>query len=256
MVCTWAGEDNRAAVVPGGPHAALVADGAVDVCHGNQCRRSGGRFRRHLPDGIQLFRLELGRRGVRWVLAGFFILVPMHRMGMYTNAEYLEARFGVGTRITSVFVQLQFRTLVMGMMSISIFRILSVVCGWDWLAWAAVVLVAALAAAYTAVGGMRSVAITDTLQVVVMSAAALLIWFVIWGAVGGWDGLQQRLEAAQPSLEKQILHVGRDNVDREDVSALTPNQIQARLMAGGEYDPDSKVIVGRTPFWILTLSMI
>ncbi len=191
-----------------------------------------------------------------WVLAGFFILVPMHRMGMYTNAEYLEARFGVGTRITSVFVQLQFRTLVMGMMSISIFRILSVVCGWDWLAWAAVVLVAALAAAYTAVGGMRSVAITDTLQVVIMSAAALLIWFVIWGAVGGWDGLQQRLEAAQPSLEKQILHVGRDNVDREDVSALTPNQIQARLVAGGEYDPDSKVIVGRTPFWILTLSMI
>ena len=89
-----------------------------------------------------------------------------------------------------------------------------------------------------------------------MSTAALLIWFVIWGAVGGWDGLEQRLEAAQPGLEKQMLHVGRDNVDREDVSALAPNQIQARLMAGGEYDPDSQVIVRRTPFWIFTLSMI
>ncbi len=33
-----------------------------------------------------------------WALAGFFILVPMYRMGMYTNAEYLEARFGVGAR--------------------------------------------------------------------------------------------------------------------------------------------------------------
>ena len=83
-----------------------------------------------------------------WALAGFFIFVPMYRRGMYTNAEYLEARFGAGARITSVFVQVQFRTLVMGMMSISIFRILSVVCGWDWLAWSAVVLVAALAAAY------------------------------------------------------------------------------------------------------------
>ena len=191
-----------------------------------------------------------------WALAGFFILVPMYRMGMYTNAEYLEARFGVGARITSVFVQVQFRTLVMGMMSISLFRMLSVLCGWDWPAWAAVVLVAALAAVYTAVGGMRSVAITDTLQVGVMSAAALLIWLVIWGAVGGWDGMQERLEAAQPGLEKQILHVGRDHIDREDAGTLTPNQIQARLVAGGEYDPDAKVIVGRTPFWILTLSMI
>ena len=191
-----------------------------------------------------------------WALAGFFIIVPMYRMGMYTNAEYLEARFGVGARITSVFVQVQFRTLVMGMMSISIFRLLSVVLGWEGLAWWAVVLVAALAAGYTAVGGMRSVAVTDTLQVVVMSIAAVAIWCVIWGAVGGWDGMQQRFEAAQPGLEKQMLHVGRDNVDREDASAITPNQIRARLVAGGEYDPNSKVIVRRTPFWMFTLSMI
>ena len=191
-----------------------------------------------------------------WALAGFFIFVPLYRMGMYTNAEYLEARFGAVARITSVLVQVQFRTLVMGMMSISVFRILSVVCGWDWLAWSAVVLVAALAAGYTAVGGMRSVAVTDTLQVVVMSAAALLFWLVIWGAVGGWDGLQQRLEAAEPGLERQMLHVGRDNIDQEDAGALSPNQIQARLAAGGEYDPDSKVIVRRTPFWIFSLSMV
>ena len=65
-----------------------------------------------------------------WALGGFFIFVPMYRMGMYTNAEYLEARFGASARITSVFVQLQFRTLVMGMMSISIFRMLSVLFGW------------------------------------------------------------------------------------------------------------------------------
>ena len=191
-----------------------------------------------------------------WALSGFFILVPMYRMGMYTNAEYLEARFGTGARITSVFVQLQFRTLVMAMMSISIFRILSVVCGWDWLAWTAVVLVAALAAAYTAVGGMRSVTVTDTLQVVVMSTATLLIWLVLWGAVGGWEGLQQRFEGAQPDLEKQMLHVGRDNIDREDAGALSPNQIQGRLLTGAEFDPDSQVIVRRTPLWIFSLAMI
>ena len=191
-----------------------------------------------------------------WALAGFFILVPMYRLGMYTNAEYLEARFGVGSRITSVFVQLQFRTLVMGMMSISIFRILSVVCGWDRLAWAAVVLVAALAAVYTAAGGMRSVAITDTLQVVVMSVSALLVWLAIWSAVGGWTGMQQRFEDAQPDLEKQMLHVGRDNLDREAAGELSPRQLQGKLLTGGEFDPENNVIVRRTPVWIFSLSMI
>ncbi len=191
-----------------------------------------------------------------WALAGFFILVPMYRMGMYTNAEYLEARFGVGARIISVFVQLQFRTLVMGMMSISIFRMLSVLCGWDWLAWAAVVLVAALAALYTAAGGMRSVAVTDTLQVVVMSVAAVLIWLAVWGGVGGWAGMQERFEDAQPGLEQQMLHIGRDNVDREDARGLSPTQIQARELTGGEFDPDSQIIVRRTPVWIFSFSMI
>ena len=191
-----------------------------------------------------------------WALGGFFIFVPMYRMGMYTNAEYLEARFGASARITSVFVQLQFRTLVMGMMSISIFRMLSVLFGWDWLAWAAVALVAALAAVYTAVGGMRSVVVTDTLQVVVMSAAALLIWLAIWGAVGGWEGMQERFQDAQPGLEKQMLHVGRDNIDREDARELSPKQIQGRVLTGGEFDPHTQAIVRRTPFWIFSLSMI
>lgn len=191
-----------------------------------------------------------------WALAGFFILVPMYRMGMYTNAEYLESRFGTGARITSVLVQLQFRTLIMGMMSVSIFRILSVVCGWDGLAWSAVVMVAALASVYAAVGGMKSVTITDALQVVVMSTAALLIWLTIWGAVGGWEGLQERLEDAQPGLETEMLHIGRDNIDREDAGTLSSEQIQGRLLLGGEYDPDKRIIVRRTPFWIFSFSMI
>ena len=48
-----------------------------------------------------------------WVIAAFFIFLPMYRVGMYTNAEYLEARFGVAARVICALVQVQYRTSVL-----------------------------------------------------------------------------------------------------------------------------------------------
>ena len=48
-----------------------------------------------------------------WALAGFFIAIPMYRAGMYTNAEYLEARFGPAARVLSALVQVQYRTCLL-----------------------------------------------------------------------------------------------------------------------------------------------
>ena len=50
---------------------------------------------------------------VGWVLAVFFLFMPMYRSGMYTNAEYLESRFGVSSRVLCALVQVQYRTLVL-----------------------------------------------------------------------------------------------------------------------------------------------
>ena len=66
-----------------------------------------------------------------WLLLAHRIILPMYRSGMYTNAEYLESRFGLSPRIVSVLVQVLYRTVILGMISTTNFLTLKIVCGWD-----------------------------------------------------------------------------------------------------------------------------
>lgn len=145
---------------------------------------------------------------VAWLLAAYFLFLPLYRSGMYTNAEYLEYRFGPATRTFSVLIQIQHRTNVLGNVAYSLYLTFTVLTGWGNEAWALVVLIALVAAAYTASGGLRSVAWTDTVQSVAMIVAAVVLWVIVWNAVGGWSGLEARLNARDPKLAESMLHVG------------------------------------------------
>ncbi len=191
-----------------------------------------------------------------WALGAFFIFPPMYRAGMYTNAEYLEARFGVAARVISVFVQVQYRTLVLAIIGKTVYLMLSIVCGWGPEAWWAVVAIAVLAALYTSFGGLRSVVVTDGLQFIVMAATALVFWVIIWNHVGGWSGIEARLAAVDADLPAQMLHIGEDRIDREDVSAASSETVQRKLLLGGEYDPVDQVIVRRTPAGLVVLAFV
>lgn len=148
-----------------------------------------------------------------WIVAANWIVLPMYRRGMYTNAEYLEARFGPATRIISAFVQVQYRTMVLGIIANTLFLTLAVVCGWGKGAWWGVVAIVAIAAIYTTWGGLKSVAITDALQSVVMMAGAVALFIVVWNEVGGFDGARQRLAAHDPAVVSSMLHIGSDRVE-------------------------------------------
>ncbi len=192
---------------------------------------------------------------VGWALAAYFIFLPMYRAGMYTNAEYLETRFGPSARVLCAFIQVQYRTLVMGVMSVSLFWTLSVICGWDQTpAMAAVGAIAIFASIYTAFGGLRSVAISDVLQFVVMTVAALLIWFIVLDHLGGWSGVEERL-SGDPELN-QLLHAGSDLPSVEDVSTRTPQEIDHKLLLGGEYSSEEGTITRTTPNWLLALGFL
>ncbi len=205
--------------------------------------------------GLQYFVTNWVGTVVGWVLGAHFIILPMYRAGMYTNAEYLEARFGTATRIISVFVQVQYRTLVLGIIATTIYLTLSVVCGWGPLAtWSVVVGIALLATLYTALGGLKSVAITDALQSVVMIIASIVLFVIVWNEAEGLSGIAKRLDQDQPGLSATLLHVGHDKVVTEDVSQLEPQAIQRRLLIGGEYDEASRQIVRTTPAWLACLS--
>jgi len=191
-----------------------------------------------------------------WALAAYFVFLPMYRAGMYTNAEYLEARYGPTARVLCAFVQVQYRTLVLGIMGVSLCWTLNVVCGWDQSrAMLTVAGVAIFASIYTACGGLRSVAVTDVLQFVVMTLAALIIWFIVFGKVGGWSGVEERLTRADPELE-QLLHVGSDLPSVEDVSQSTQQQIDRKLLLGGVYRAEDGTITRRTPSWVFALGFL
>jgi len=191
-----------------------------------------------------------------WAIAAFLILPSIYRAGIYTNAQYLEARFGPAVRVICALIQVQYRTLVLAIIANTLFLTLSIVCGWGEGAWWAVAAIALLASIYTALGGLRSVAVTDALQFVVMTVAGLVIWVVVWNQVGGWDGLTQGLENHEPGLSDRLLHVGHENIDLTKVDELPPQTIERKLLLGGTYDAEEGVITRRTPAWLVALAFV
>ncbi|MEO1997204.1 MAG: sodium/solute symporter [Planctomycetaceae bacterium] len=151
---------------------------------------------------------------VGWLLMTWVVLLPMYRGGMFTNCEYLEYRFGPVARVIAVLIQLQSRTNVLANVAFSLYLTFSILTGWDTNTWWLVVAIALAAAAYTATGGLKSVAITDSMQSVVMLIAAFVLWWSVWGHVGGWNGLQTRLSehvesgVLEPEVARAMTHVG------------------------------------------------
>jgi SSS family solute:Na+ symporter len=191
-----------------------------------------------------------------WLLGAFVIYPSVYRAGMYTNAEYLEARFGPSVRVLCVFIQVQYRTLVLAIIATTLYLTLSIVCGWGSQAWWAVGVIATLATVYTALGGLKSVAVTDSLQFLVMTVAALIIWSLVWNEAGGWDGISKRLNDHQTGLAIELLHVKHDNVQELDVSDSDSATIERRLLIGGTYDPSTGAITRRTPGWLVAIAFM
>ena len=128
---------------------------------------------------------------------------------------------------------------------------LAIVCDWGPNAWWAVIAIAILATIYTALGGLRSVALTDALQTVVMLIASLVLFGLCWSSIGGWSGLEAALARHEPGLADQMLHVGTDTVERTSVEGKSPGEIEGLLLFGGHYDEEQQEIVKRTPAWLV-----
>ncbi|MHC4404374.1 MAG: sodium:solute symporter family transporter [Planctomycetota bacterium] len=145
---------------------------------------------------------------VGWLVVAYVVFPPIYRTGMFTNTEYLEYRYGPTARLISVFIQIQYRTNVLANVAFSLYLTFNVLTGWGPHTWWVVVAIALGAALYTAMGGVKSVAITDSMQSVVMLVASLVLWFSVWQAVGSWKGLEQRLSTQAPQLADKMLRVG------------------------------------------------
>jgi solute:Na+ symporter, SSS family len=191
-----------------------------------------------------------------WLLLAHFIAIPMYRLGLYTNSEYLEARFGPAARVISSLVQVQYRTMVLANISTALFLTFSVVGGLGGEAWWVVGLIVLFATIYTMSGGSRTVALADVVQSVVMIAASLILFAVVWNAIGGWQGLESRLAADDPQLPAHMLHVGEERIETIDVRDKSDEDVVRQLLLGGQYDKQQQTITRRTPAWLACLSFV
>lgn len=206
--------------------------------------------------GVSYFVTNWVGTVVGWVLLAHCIAVPMYRTGMYTNSEYLEARFGPAARVLSSLVQVQYRTMVMANISTTLFLSFAVVGGLGNTAWWVVAAVMLAALSYTIWGGSNSVAWTDAVQSVVMIAASLILFFVVWNAVGGWNGLHDRLAGSDTTLPDRLLHVGGEKIDVIHIPHASESEIARHLLLGGKHDGDEHTITRRTPAWLACISFV
>ena len=128
-----------------------------------------------------------------------FCIKPLRDAGVITIPEMLEKRFGPRIRWASGVVIVLGGLLNMGVFLRTGGEFLVQVCGFDprYLEIVMTVLLVAVAA-YTVLGGMLSVLVTDFLQFVVMSVGLLAVTVLILVEVG-WDRLVGTVRAAYGS---------------------------------------------------------
>ena len=131
------------------------------------------------------------------ILAAFFLVPAMVRAGHFTNAEYLEARFGISVRVLSALIQIQYRTSMLGLMIWAIYLLLTKFLGLESpAAWSFIIALVIFSAIYTSWGGLKTVVFTDAIQGIVMLVGMAAIFTAVWKAAGGWSEVKAALVAA------------------------------------------------------------
>lgn len=136
--------------------------------------------------GLAIAAYEWQAALVLLVVAAFFLPVFLKR-GIYTMPQFLETRFGPGVKtIMAIFWIFLFTAVNLttvlygGALAIQAVTGLGVFTGMTMLAIFALV--------YSLYGGLKAVALTDMIQVVILIFGGLAITYVVLGMVGGDNG--------------------------------------------------------------------
>ncbi|NXO80189.1 SC5A9 protein, partial [Sitta europaea] len=135
------------------------------------------------------------------LLALGWIFVPVYiAAGVVTMPEYLQKRFG-GQRIQIYISVLSLILYIFTRISVYIFAgalFIQICLGWN--LYLSTVLLLAVTAVYTIVGGLTAVIYTDLLQTVIMILGAFVLMFLGFEKVGWYEGLQERYSTAMPKI--------------------------------------------------------
>lgn len=197
----------------------------------------------------------------------WFILPFYYRRGFVTMPEFLERRYGTGSRY--VFAAMTVLINISAFLAAVLFAgglALNAIFGWDLRT--AIILLALVAGIYTVYGGMVAVAWTDLLQVVIMLSSALLVLILGLDLVGGWS----ELPAQAPDHFEFFLPVDHEALPWPGILAVifavniwyqSTNQtmVQRLLSARSEWDARMGIVLAgfikcTTPFLIVIPGII
>ena len=183
----------------------------------------GGRNMHWLPVGLSLFATTFSSnsfvglpaegafRNYHQLLAIFFIplvvipitciwFIPFYkRFGFVSLYEYLERRFHRGVRLMASIIYMVYSAGWMATMLLAVTRILNVVLDTESSQQTIIIICAVgfLATLYTAMGGVKAVIWTDTVQAFALGGGMIfLFWLLLSRIDGGWSTFVTEGEAA------------------------------------------------------------
>jgi SSS family transporter len=128
-------------------------------------------------DGLRFVQFYFGLP-LAMIILGVTLVPFLHGAKVYTAYEYLERRFGPGTRSATSFLFLLSRGMSVGTILAAPGVVFSAIFGWPLLASVAVIGIPTVA--YTMLGGIQAVTWADVKQMVLIILALLGIVFVLF----------------------------------------------------------------------------
>jgi sodium-coupled monocarboxylate transporter 8/12 len=150
-----------------------------------------------------------------WVLTSFFIATPIttlvflpffRNLNLYTAYEYLDRRFDA--RVHGI-VALLYVLRICGHLGLAVYApalAIQAITGWP--LWQSIVCTGLAATLYTALGGMKAVIWTDTLQFLVLCGGIVLV--LAWAVAAVPGGMRGAWEIAAAGGRTHFLHASFD----------------------------------------------
>ena len=179
-----------------GTMAATVLGGASTV----------GTIRLGYVHGISGFWL-CAALGSGIVVLNLFLAKPLLKLRIYTVTQVLERRYNPMTRQASALIMFAYALMIGVVSTLAIGTVMSVLFGLPF--WLAVLIGGGVVVAYSTIGGMWSLTLTDIVQFLIKTVGLMFILLPIaLYRVGGWDQLAAKLPASAFS----VTAIGTDTI--------------------------------------------
>jgi SSS family solute:Na+ symporter len=127
------------------------------------------------------------------LLAAFIFIPYFWKAGVYTIPEYLGRRYNDYVRAVASFTWIVFFALDLGVLFWAAAVMFKSIMGWPH--WFSISATALVIGAYTFLGGLTAVVMTDVVQMIIMFVGGAAVVVVGLYQVGGWEGLTDKIAA-------------------------------------------------------------